>query len=76
MFIVIEADKNLGGCISLRDTYIRRGVTEHLGDTTVYKPLTKLQAAQHQLIVSRKISLFVLKWSNEEKKMDLLSAGE
>jgi len=76
LFIVIEAAKNLGGYILLRDTYIKREVSEHLGDTTVYKPLTKLQAVHCQLIVSRKISLFVSKWSNKEKNMDFLSTGE
>ena len=76
IFIVSEADKNLGGCILLRKTNIKLRVTEHLGDTTVYKPLTKLQSVQHQSIISRRISLFVSKWSNEENNMDVLSTGE
>jgi len=76
IFIVIEVDKNLGGCILLRDTYIKHGVTEHIGDTSVYKPLTKLQAVQQQRIISRRILLFVSKWSNEENNMDVLSTGE
>ena len=29
--IVIEADKNLGGCIMDRETYIIQGILEHLG---------------------------------------------
>jgi len=76
IFIVSEADKNLGGCILLRKTNIKLRVTEHLGDNTVYKPLTKLQSVQHQSIISRRISLFVSKWSNEENNMDVLSIGE
>ena len=45
-YIVIECDKNLGACILDRDTYITRGITEHLGNIAVYKKLTKQQAKQ------------------------------
>ena len=33
-YIIIEADKNLGPCILERETYIRRALEEHLGNTT------------------------------------------
>ena len=72
----METDKNIGGCILLRDTYIRRGVIEHLGNTQVYKPLSQQQANNHQQIIARKTSLFVLKWSNKEDNCDLLSKAE
>ena len=42
--IVVEADKNLGGCIMDRETYIMKGIQEHLGNKEVYQQLTKLKA--------------------------------
>jgi len=72
-YIIVEADRNLGGCILLRDTYIRRGVIKHLGNTQVYKPLSQQQGNNHQRIIARKISLFVSKWSNQGEDHDLLS---
>ena len=39
--IVIECDKNLGGACLDRSVHNTRGVTEHLGNTEVYKRLTK-----------------------------------
>ena len=33
LYIVIEANKNLGPCIMERETYIRRVIEEHLGDS-------------------------------------------
>ena len=65
VFISIEADKNLGGCFLLRDTYISRGITEHLGDTNIYKPLTKLQANNKLKFINRKISVFISKRQDE-----------
>ena len=49
--IVVEADKNLGGCIMDRETYIMKGILEHLGNKEVYKRLTNLQADQKMNIV-------------------------
>jgi hypothetical protein len=45
-FIVIEADKNLGACILPLDVYTKRAITEHLGDTSVYKRLSKEEARE------------------------------
>ena len=42
LYIVVEADKNLGGCILLRSTYISRAISEHLGNRRVYLRLTKV----------------------------------
>jgi len=70
MFIAIEADKNLGGCFLLRDTYIERGVKEHLGNTSVYKPLSKQQAKNLLRIINRKMSIFI------SKRQDDLSSAE
>ena len=60
--IFIEADKNLGGSILLRDTYISRGISEHLGDTNVYKPLTKRQATTHLNVLRNKVTAFISRW--------------
>jgi len=70
MFIAIEADKNLGGCFLLRDTYIERGVKEHIGNTSVYKPLSKQQAKNLLRIINRKMSIFI------SKRQDDLSSAE
>lgn len=61
-YIVIEADKNLGGCILNRPIYNGKGVSEHLGNTNVYKPLTKIQAMNRHRIITRKMSIFAAKW--------------
>jgi len=42
--IIIKADKNLGGSILDRSVYTSKGISEHLGDTNMYKHLTKRQA--------------------------------
>ena len=42
--VVIETDKNLGGCIMDRETYIVQGILEHLGNKEVYQKLTKEEA--------------------------------
>ena len=46
--IIIEADKNLGAAIMLREDYIRKGIREHLGNDEVYKRLTKSQVHLEQ----------------------------
>ena len=69
-FIAIEADKNLGGCLLHRSTYTSRGISEHLGDTSIYKPLSKVQAYNHLKIINRKLSIFL------SKRQDEISAAE
>ena len=69
-FIAIEADKNLGGCLLHRSTYTSRGISEHLGDTSVYKPLSKVQAYNHLKIINRKLSIFL------SKRQDEISSAE
>lgn len=63
-FISIEADKNLGGCFLLRDTYNSKGISEHLGNTQVYKPLSKTEAVRLQGQLKKKIKSFAAKWRN------------
>ena len=40
-YIVVPADKNLGPCLLDREVYIERGCSEHLGNSTNYKLLSK-----------------------------------
>ena len=47
-YIIIQADKNLGAAIMNRDTYITRGVTEHLSNTDVYRPLNIREVEMHK----------------------------
>ena len=57
--IVVEADKNLGGCIMDRETYIIKGILEHLGNKLVYKKLTKRQADQRMCVVRYQLTIFI-----------------
>ena len=61
-FIIIEADKNLGGCILLRDTYIARAISQHLSNKEVYKPLTKHEAKIHQNYLRSDIRDWMATW--------------
>ena len=65
--ICVEGDKNVGGCLLRRNIYNYRGIKEHLGDTTVYKPLTKRQATQHLHILRYKYDVFIAKWKGREQ---------
>ena len=61
-FITIEGDKNLGGCILIRDTYNHRACTEHLGDRTIYQPLSKEEARRRLGKLRYNIRSFYSKW--------------
>ena len=60
--IVVEADKNLGGCIMDREIYIIKGILEHLGNKLVYKKLTKRQADQRMCVVRYQLNIFISKF--------------
>ena len=45
--ICIKGDKHVGGYLLRRDSCNHRGIREHLGDTNVYKLLTKRKAIHH-----------------------------
>ena len=55
-YIVIEADKNLGVCILEREYYIKRAIEEHLGNSSVYKIISKTDANTIQYKLSFKFS--------------------
>ena len=63
VYIVIEADKNLGVCILEREYYIRRAIEEHLGDSAVYKVITKAQANTIQYKLSFRFSQWLGKYA-------------
>jgi len=65
--ICIEGDKNVGGCLLRRNVYNYRGIKDHLGDTTVYKPLTKKEATQHLHILQYKYDIFLSKWKGKRQ---------
>jgi len=62
--IVIEADKNLGGCLLDRPVYITRGIEEHLGNTSVYRKLTKSQAIQLNFNLRYRVNIWISKWQD------------
>ena len=57
--------QNIGGCLLRYNIYNYRGTKEHLGDTNIYKPLTKRGATQHLHIVWYKYDIFVAKWKGK-----------
>ena len=63
--IILEADKNLGGCATERPIYMHKGVDEHLGDRNVYKPLTKTEAQQLIAVTRYKINILLTKYKDE-----------
>lgn len=76
-YIVVEADKNLGGCILSRDDYIQRAIIEHLSNTAVYKPLTERHARTLQRGMVYQIEEFVKKYRpGDEPSADSISHAE
>jgi len=67
-YIVVEADKNLGGCILMQDAYIQWAILDHLRDRSVNKPLTDRQAdtLQHKIIYN--IESFISKYEPGEQQ--------
>ena len=61
-FIIVEVDKNCGGCFLLRDTYNTRGISEHLGNTNVYQPLTRDEAISKLSALKCDLICFAAKW--------------
>ena len=56
IYIIIEADKNLGVCILEREYYVRRAIEEHLGNSAVYKIISKAEANTIQYKLSFRFS--------------------
>ena len=67
-YIVVEADKNLGGCILMRDVYIQRAISEHLSNQSVYKPLTDRQADTLQRKINYDIESFISKYQPGDQR--------
>ena len=73
-FIIIEADKNLGGCFLLRKTYCDRAIAEHLGNRQVYKPLSQQAMWGRQHCLRWQYDSWRYRWYNHGKGE--LSAAE
>lgn len=69
-YIVIEADKNLGGCFGDLHIYTAKGVEEHLGNRDVYQPLTREEVDERQAQLKSAIYDFTVRW-REAKVMSL-----
>ena len=48
-----------------RETYIIKGICEHLGNEDIYKKLAKTEANQKMHIVRYKINLFLSKYKED-----------
>ena len=65
IYIIIEADKNLGPCILEREHYIRRAFEEHLGNERNYKIITKAEAIQLQMDLAADLEIWLVNFSKE-----------
>jgi hypothetical protein len=50
------------GAILYRPVYNTKGVSDHLGDTSVYQRLSEKEAVERTNILRYKIGMFVSKW--------------
>ena len=65
LYIVVEADKNLGLCILERSYYTMRCIEEHLGNSANYKIISKARACTLQSMPSREFGSWLSKYSTE-----------
>lgn len=63
-YIVVEADKNLGGCILNRDVYISRAIQDHLGDSNVYRRISQEEAYDHQKSLGIELKNLFTNWED------------
>ena len=69
IYIVVPADKNLGPAILERDKYIRRCISEHLGNEKNYKVLTTQQVETRMRGLKYQLQKFLDKfWSDPDSK--------
>ena len=73
-YIVVEADKNLGGCILSRDDYITRAFSDHLGNTSVYRRISQWEAYNRQKTLADGLNSLLKEWDDEDDK--LISTAE
>ena len=65
-YIVVEADKNLGGCIMSRDDYIARAFSDHLGNINVYQRISQFEAYDHQIQLANKLKSLLTEWDDDK----------
>ena len=65
LYISVEADKNLGLCVLERDYYIKRCISEHLGNSTNYKLISKAEASTIQSLLSRQFGSWLGKHADQ-----------
>jgi hypothetical protein len=65
-YIVVEADKNLGGCIMSRDDYIARAFSDHLGNTNVYRRISQFEAYDRQIQLAHKLESLLTEWDDDK----------
>ena len=64
-YIVVEADKNLGGSILSRDDYIARAFSDHLGNTSVYQRISHFEAYDRQRQLANKLESLLREWDDD-----------
>jgi len=67
IYMIIEADKNLGPIIMDRETYIKRCISEHLGNSTNYKVLSKQEADTKMRGLHYRLMDFLGRYYNQAK---------
>ena len=65
-YIVVEADKNLGGCLLSRDDYITRAFMDHLGNEHVYKRISQFEAYDRQIKLANKLKSLLMEWDDNK----------
>ena len=65
-YIVVEADKNLGGCIMSRDDYIARAFSDHLGNINVYRRISQFEAYDRQIQLANKLESLLTEWDDDK----------
>ncbi|KAL3827473.1 hypothetical protein ACHAXA_003742 [Cyclostephanos tholiformis] len=65
-YIVVEADKNLGGCLLSRDDYITRAFMDHLGDEHVYQRIPQLEAYDRQINLANRLKSLLMEWDDNK----------
>jgi len=64
-FIIVEADKNLGGCILSRDEYITRVFKDHLSNESVYQRISQEEAFDRQHSCADELTRLIRQWKDD-----------
>ena len=70
-YVIFPADKNLGPCITERNTYIARALKDHLLDTETYQRFSKRNANYKIHHMATQLERFIEKYKEYLRKSDV-----